>query len=97
MKITNEERKILESLSVSLLRFLSKIAEDKEFEQYKKFVNQLVDMEKNISFGLPEDDRLLSKHAYSRGRVGGYLESARIMAFARNEIERREAKRREAK
>lgn len=93
--MTNEEKKILEKLSVPALRFLSKMAEDKDFSEYNKLVTVLVDYEKNRSFGLPENDNLPREHAYSRGRVAGYIESGRLMMGARAEIERREAKRKE--
>ena len=93
MKNSNEERKILEKLSVPALRFLSKIAEDKDFESYKKLVNELVNYEMERTFGLPENENLVKEHAYARGRVAGYIQSARLMASARAEIERREEKR----
>lgn len=97
MTNSNEERKILEKLSVPALRFLSKIAEDKDFDSYKKLVNELVSYEMERTFGLPENENLLKEHAYSRGRVAGYIQSAKLMVSARAEIERREAMRREKK
>lgn len=95
MTISNEDRKILETLSVPALRFLSKMAEDKDFEEYKKLINVLVDYEKNRTFGLPENDKLPIEHAHARGRVAAYIQSAVLMMSARAEIERREKKRRE--
>lgn len=95
--LNNEDKKILESLSVPALRFLSKMAEDSDFKEYNKLIGALIDYEKNRTFGLPENDKLLVEHAYSRGRVAGYVQSGVLMAGARGEIERREAKRKENK
>lgn len=95
--MTNEEKKILEKLSVPALRFLSKVAEDKDFPEYKKLVNELINYEMERTFGLPENENLLKEHAYSRGRVAGYAQTGRLMMGARAEIERREAKRKEKK
>lgn len=97
MTINNEDKKILENLSIPALRFLSKMAEDVDFKEYKKLINVLVDYEKNRTFGLPENDKLLIEHANSRGRVAAYLQSGVLMMSARAEIERREAKRKEIK
>lgn len=93
MKITNEERKILEGLPTSGLRFLSKIAEDKDFESLKKIIEGLVDYEKNRTFSLIENDKLLLEHAYARGRVAGYIETLKLIMGSRAEIERREEER----
>lgn len=93
--MSNEEKKLLESLSVSALRFLSKIAEDKDFGEYQKLVEGLISYEMARTFRLPENEKLVIEHAYSRGRVAGYTESGRLMLGARAEIERREAKRKE--
>lgn len=96
MSLNNEDKKILESLSVPALRFLSKIAEDKDFSEFKKLIGVLVDYEKNRTFGLAENEKLLIEHAYARGRVSSYIQTATLMLSARGEIERREQKRKEA-
>ena len=72
---------------------MSNIAEDKDFEALKKIIEELVDYEKNRIFGLFENDKLLLEHAYSRGRVAGYMETIRLIMGSRGEIERREEKR----
>lgn len=94
MKITAEDRAILGKLSLTSLRFLSKVAEDKDFPAYIKLMEELCNFEKDRTFGLNEDDKLLVEHAYARGRVAGYLQSATLMSAARSEIERREDERR---
>jgi DNA-binding MurR/RpiR family transcriptional regulator len=96
MKLTPQQRKILEKFSVGGLRFLAKIAEDKDFESLRAVVDYLIDVEKNVVFGLPEDKLLATEHAYSRGKVGGLIEALTLIMSARGELERREQKRKEA-
>lgn len=97
MKLTTEERKILEGLEVTGLRFLARISEDKDFESFRKIINHLIDVEKNIVFGLTEDDKLKTEHAFARGKVAGHIQTAKIIMGARGEIERRNKKREEMK
>ena len=93
MKLTPEERKILEKFSVEGLRFLAHIAEDKDFKSLQGVVDYLIDIEKNIVFGLPEDKLLATEHAFSRGKVAGLIQAIKLIMAARGELERREQKR----
>lgn len=97
MKLSQQEKKILEQFSVEGLRFLSRIAEDKDFKSLQAVVDYLIDVEKNIVFGLPEDKLLATEHAYSRGKVAGLIQAIKLIMSARGELERREEKRKEVR
>lgn len=90
-KLSPVEKDILRKLSVSELRFLSKIAQDKDFETFVKITEILVDYEKNYVFKISENDKDLPiLKANARGRAGGYTQFGRLIVAAGSEIERRE-------
>ena len=90
-KLSPVERDILTKLSVQELQFLSKIANDKDFETLIKITTVLVDYEKNDVFKLNDADPALGvKKAYARGRAGGYTQFGRLIVASGEEIERRE-------
>lgn len=90
-KLTSVERDILSKLSLVELKFLTKIAHDKDFSTFIRITEVLVDYEKNFVFKIDESDPLLSvKKANARGRAGGYTQFGRIILASSEEIERRE-------
>ena len=101
LKLTHEERQILQKLTSNEIGFLKRIYKDSEFVTFKKIVNTLIDVEKNIFFG--EDgskltpEGLYSKHAYARGGIARLTTFLRLMAGAEEESARRENERKKQK
>mgnify|MGYP001619882220 FL=1 len=90
-KLDDVDRKILKTLSVSELQFLSKIAHDKDFGILTKIILSLVNYEKNYIFLIPDShEKLAVLKAKAVGRTDGYLEFQKLMLAAGEEIERRE-------
>lgn len=97
LKLTNEERQILEKLNNTQISFLKKIYRDKDFVTLKDIVNILIDIEKNVFFGTDGSkltrSGLFAKHAYARGGIARLATLLRIMAGSELESERRENER----
>lgn len=97
MRLNNEERIILQKLSIEQLQFFKKLASDKDFSTLKDVVNVLIDVEKNIFFATNEakgtPDTLYAQHAYARGGIGKLTTLLRIIVAAEYEIDLRENER----
>lgn len=97
VKLNNEERLILQKLSIEQLQFFKKLASDKNFSSLKEVVNILIDVEKNIFFATNESkltpDTLFAQHAYARGGIGKLTTLLRIIVSAEYELEVRENER----
>lgn len=92
MKLTPEERYVLEKMSVKGLQFLARIESDKDFKTLIDIVNFLIDYEKNQVFAMKENDKdkLAVEHAFSRGIVAGESKVLILIKAAQGELSRRE-------
>lgn len=95
--LTNEERLILHKLSNEQLLFFKKLASDKDFYTLKEVVNILIDIEKNVFFGVNEakidPQKLHAQHAYARGGIGKLTNLLRLIVAADHELQYRENER----
>lgn len=91
MKLTAEERQLLEKLSKSQLIYLSGLAEDKDFPVLTDITNFFINVEKNKFFGENEttEEALTIKHAFARGNVAGLVKLLHIIGTAKGELDRR--------
>lgn len=96
VKLTHEERLILQKLSNQQLAFLKEI-EDRGLSTLKDIVNILIDIEKNIFFSVDESkfsqDALYAQHAYARGGIARLTTLLRIIAGSEQEALIRENER----
>lgn len=94
IKLTVEQKAILAKMTIRQLEFFSRIAQDKNFPEFPKIVNMLVDIEKEKFLGENEYDekRLVLDHAYSRGSVGGLIQMLRLISVSQHELEKRTEK-----
>lgn len=94
IKVSAHQQGILDHLKVPQLVFFSKIAEDKDFKEFTKLANTLIDLEKNSFFGEREYDekKLAVNHAYSRGGIGMLVNLLKIIAASTHELEVRKQK-----
>ena len=94
IKLSNEQRAILEKLTIRQLEFFSSISQHKNFPEFNKIINMLVDIEKEKFFGENEYDekRLGLDHAYSRGSIAGLIQMLRLISVSQHELEKRTEK-----
>lgn len=94
IKLSSEQKAILDKLTIRQLEFFSSIAQHKHFPEFAKIVNMLVDVEKEKFFGENEYDekRLQLDHAYSRGSIGGLIQLLRLVSVSQHELEKRTEK-----
>lgn len=89
--LSAEEVKLLSTLSVESLRILVELKESgRLFTVLSALVNQVIDTEKNYIFGLPEDEKLLYLHAFSRGKAAFGITFVKLIVGAGSELARRE-------
>ena len=100
VKLTNEERLILQKLTNEQINFLKSI-DEKGLTTLKQIVNTLIDIEKNIFFGTEGSkltpDGLYAKHAYARGGIARLTTLLRIIAGSEHESSLREEERKKRK
>lgn len=101
IRLSNEERGILERLSSEQIQFLNKIVSDNEFRTLKEIVNLLIDVEKNLFFKIDEAKfepmTLYADHAYVRGGIAKLTTLLHIIAGSEHEALRREEERKKRK
>lgn len=94
LALSAEQKVILEKLSIRQLGFFAEIAQNKNFPEFAKVINLIIDIEKNKFFGENEYDekKLASDHAYSRGGVGMLIKLIRLISVSQHELEKRTEK-----
>lgn len=99
MKLTAQEKYILSKLTVKTLAYLSKIAQDQEFETVKKVIDYFTNVERDRFLGEKEYDpqALATEHAFARGKIGGAAQILRIFMGAKHELLRREEERKKVR
>lgn len=94
MKLSPEERQLLERLTKDQLIYLSALAEDKDFPILTEITNFFINVEKNKFFGENEvtEELMISRHAFARGSVAGLVKLLHIIGGAKAELDRRSKK-----
>lgn len=93
LRLTGQERELLERLPLRTLAFFKKIQNDTEFKSFQEVVNHLIDLEKNQFFkeGIEhEPQKLAIDHAYSRGGIAMIIKFLHLIFAASHEIDKRE-------
>ena len=92
--LSAEQRLLLEKLSVRQLEFFSEIAQNKNFPEFAKVINLIIDIEKNKFFGENEYDekRLVLDHSFSRGGAAMLVRLLRLISVSQHELEKRTEK-----
>lgn len=91
VKLSHDEQKLLDAVTVDQLKFFSDIARNKDFPKLTALINKMIDKEKNQFFSQNEYDtnKLALDHAYARGGVGMLVSFARMIAASPHELEKR--------
>ena len=94
IKLNTEQKAILEKMTIRQLEFFSQIAQNKNFPEFARIINMLVDIEKEKFLGENEYDekRLVLDHAYSRGSIAGLIQMLRLISVSQHELEKRTEK-----
>lgn len=94
MKLTLEEKQLLERLTKEQLIYLSQLAENKDFPTLTAITNFFIEIEKNKFFGENEttEEALTIKHAFARGSVAGLVKLLHIIGGSKVELDRRTKK-----
>lgn len=94
MKLTPEERQLLEKLSKDQLIYLTGLSDDKNFPILTDITNFFINVEKNKFFGENEttEEALTIKHAFARGNVAGLVKLLHIIGGSKAELDRRSKK-----
>lgn len=92
--LSAEQKAVLEKISIRQLAFFSRISQDKDFPEFSKVINLIIDIEKNKFYGENEYDekKLVMDHAYSRGGAGMLVKLIRLISVAQHELEKRTEK-----
>ena len=91
VKLSIEQQAMLDLATVGQLAFFTDLSRHKDFIELTKFVNRLIDREKNLFFGSNEYDRdkLALDHAFTRGGVGMLVTLVKLIAASPHELEKR--------
>jgi selenocysteine-specific translation elongation factor len=99
MRLSSEEKELLQKLPLRSLHFFKKIANDIEFKSFTEVSNHLIDLEKNQFFkeGIEHEPvKLAIDHAFSRGGIAMIVKYLHLIMAAQHEISRREELRKNA-
>ena len=89
--LSAEDLNILSVLSTEHLRVLASISTSGKQVEVLVFLARLViDREKEYSFRLQEDEKLVTNHAYSRGKAAFGTQFIHLLGGASKELARRE-------
>ncbi len=94
IKLSVEQRAILDKLTIRQLEFFSSVSQHKNFPEFSNVINLLITIEKEKFFGENEYDekRLVLDHAYSRGSIAGLIQMLRLISISQHELEKRTEK-----
>jgi hypothetical protein len=94
MRLTSDERALLEKLSNDELRFLSQFSEEKNYTILVKIANYFIDIEKNQFFKETKftNEELAHEHSFARGSVAGITKFVHVIAASKQELARRDKK-----
>ncbi len=91
VKLSMEQQSVLALATISQLKFFAELARHKSFSELTRFVNKIIDREKNLFFGSNEYDRdkLALDHAFTRGGIGMLVTLLKLIAASPHELEKR--------
>ena len=94
MKLSAEERILLQKLTKDQLIFLSEIAGSEDYTVFIQIVNYLIEQEKNMFFRdtAYDKEKLSADLAFSRGTIAGITKFVHIIGAAKHELSRRNAR-----
>lgn len=99
LKLSIEEKLLLEKLPLAHLQFFRALSEDKNFPLLKDLVNYLINDEKNFVLGLntKNPNEALYEIAYARGGIKILRKLVEIILGSKQEIANREEERKKRK
>lgn len=99
IKLTPEERDVLQKMSIKQLQILAHLIESKEMEVEISIVNTLLENDKNwfLQYDESDEKKLMRKHAAFRGAYILWFKYLRIAKSSSHELAKRDEERKKRK